>query len=120
MMKRAALSLALALATTAVADEGMWTPDQLPEIGKQLKAKGLKLEPERLADLTAQPLNAVISLGGCTASFLSPDGLVSRTITARRAPSSTTRPRRRTFSRMASSQQTAPRSCSRDLEAGSW
>ena len=76
MMKRAALSLALALVTTAFADEGMWTPDQLPEIGRQLKAKGLKLEPERLADLTAQPLNAVISLGGCTASFLSPDGLV--------------------------------------------
>jgi len=76
-MKRAALCLAFAFAllTPAVADEGMWTPDQLSEIGRQLKAKGLKLEPERLADLTAQPLNAVISLGGCTASFLSPDGL---------------------------------------------
>lgn len=68
--------LALALAIPALADEGMWTPDQIPDVAAQMKAMGLQLDPARLADLGDQPLNAVISLGGCTASFVSPDGLV--------------------------------------------
>ena len=58
------------------AAEGMWVPDQLPEIAGPLKKAGLQLAPSQLADLTGQPVGAVISLGGCTASFVSPDGLV--------------------------------------------
>ncbi len=68
--------LAISLASGAVADEGMFTPDQLPEIADNLKATGLNLNPSQLTDLTAFPMGAVISLGGCTASFVSPEGLV--------------------------------------------
>ncbi|MCF7221270.1 S46 family peptidase [Marilutibacter chinensis] len=54
----------------------MWVPQQLPEIAKPLRKAGLKLDPEQLADLTGDPMGAVVSLGGCTASFVSPQGLV--------------------------------------------
>jgi len=64
------------VATLAHADEGMWQPQQMGQLSKQLKARGLKMDPADLTDLTRQPLNAVISLGGCTASFVSPQGLV--------------------------------------------
>ena len=65
----------LALAAPALAGEGMWRPGQLPELADDLRAAGLEIAPERLSDLTAHPMNAVISLGGCTASFVSPEGL---------------------------------------------
>jgi len=71
----AALAVAL-LSTIASADEGMWEPRQMPELADQLKARGLEMDPAALSDLAAKPLDAVISLGGCTASFVSPKGLV--------------------------------------------
>src|SRR6056297_1732702 len=71
-----ALIAALTLASLAQAKEGMWTPDQLPQIADDLREAGLELDPEALTDLTAFPMGAVISLGGCTASFVSPKGLV--------------------------------------------
>jgi len=64
------------LSSAAQADEGMWMPSQLPQIGAQLEATGFKGDPKDLADLTRAPMSAVVSLGGCTASFVSPDGLV--------------------------------------------
>lgn len=60
----------------ALAAEGMWLPSQAPALAKQLKAAGLKIAPERLADLSAAPMSAIASLGGCSASFVSPEGLV--------------------------------------------
>ena len=77
-MKRALFASAalLALAMPVSAKEGMFTPDQLPEIAEDLKDTGLELDPADLTDLTAFPMGAVISLGGCTASFVSPAGLV--------------------------------------------
>nr|WP_231118203.1 S46 family peptidase [Lysobacter silvisoli] len=60
----------------AQAGEGMWVPQQLPEIAGPLKKAGLKLNPKQLANLTGDPMGAVVSLGGCTASFVSPQGLV--------------------------------------------
>jgi hypothetical protein len=76
-MLTAALALALpAMAGTAHADEGMWVPQQLPDIAGPLRKAGLKLDPKQLADLTGDPMGAVVSLGGCTASFVSPQGLV--------------------------------------------
>ena len=66
----------LGLAQTAQAAEGMWVPQQLPEIAGPLKQAGLKLDPEQLANLTGDPMGAVVALGGCTASFVSPQGLV--------------------------------------------
>src|SRR3546814_5844539 len=71
----AALTVAV-LSTAASADEGMWQPKQKPEISAQLKARGLQMGPEDLSNLARKPLNAVISLGGITASFGSPPGLV--------------------------------------------
>ncbi len=61
----------------AFAKEGMFTPEQIPDIAGDLRATGLKLDAAALADLTAFPMGAVISLGGCTASFVSPQGLVA-------------------------------------------
>jgi hypothetical protein len=54
----------------------MWMPKQLPDIGSKLKAAGLRLDPKTMTQLTEFPMNAVVSLGGCTASFVSPQGLV--------------------------------------------
>ncbi|NUN16430.1 MAG: S46 family peptidase [Myxococcales bacterium] len=63
-------------AGAAVAEEGMWTPDQIGAIAPRLAEKGLQISAANLADLDKGPLGAVIFLGGCTASFVSPDGLV--------------------------------------------
>src|SRR5690606_11360723 len=70
------VAIAMSIAPAAGAVEGMWVPQQLPEISAPLKQAGLKLDPAQLADLTGDPLGAVVSLGGCTASFVSPQGLV--------------------------------------------
>ncbi|WP_018693394.1 S46 family peptidase [Algicola sagamiensis] len=70
-------SLLLSLASgTALANEGMWQPHQLPEIKQELQQLGLKIPADNISKLTEFPMNAVISLGGCTASFVSPKGLV--------------------------------------------
>ncbi|MBQ4859664.1 S46 family peptidase [Pseudoalteromonas sp. MMG007] len=71
-----AATLALSLSNSAIADEGMWQPHQLPELESILKAKGLEIDVDSISKLTEFPMNAVISLGGCTASFVSPKGLV--------------------------------------------
>jgi V8-like Glu-specific endopeptidase len=76
-MKKTLLSLALLSSFAAYADEGMWMPQQLPQVAKQLKAAGLKLDPASLTKLTEFPMNAIVSLGGCSASFVSPQGLVA-------------------------------------------
>lgn len=58
------------------AKEGMFTPQQLPEIQADLKQSGLSFSPEQLSQLTQFPMGAVVSLGGCSASFVSDIGLV--------------------------------------------
>ena len=74
-LRPAILTLALAAAGGAAhADEGMWMPSQLPQLAKELKAAGFKGNPADLADLTKHPMSAVVSLGGCTASFVSAAG----------------------------------------------
>lgn len=75
-MKKILLPLAL-LSTVAQADEGMWMPQQLPQVAKQLKTAGLKLDPATLTKLTEFPMGAIVSLGSCSASFVSPRGLVA-------------------------------------------
>lgn len=61
----------------ALAEEGMWMPGQTQEIAAALKQAGLQLDPARLGDLDQPPLTAIASLGGCSAAFLSPQGLVA-------------------------------------------
>jgi len=76
-MKKTLITLAILGSANAYADEGMWMPQQLPQVAKQLKAAGLKLDPATLTKLTEFPMNAIVSLGGCSASFVSPMGLVA-------------------------------------------
>jgi hypothetical protein len=55
---------------------GMWMPNQMPAHAAKLRELGLSIDPAELADPTSNVLGAVISLGGCSASFVSSDGLV--------------------------------------------
>ena len=55
---------------------GMWMPMQMPQHASTFKQLGVAMSAESLADPTSAPLAAVVSLGGCTASFVSPDGLI--------------------------------------------
>ncbi len=67
----------LALSASSLsAMEGMWMPSQVPELAAELKEMGLEMDPERLAELTGDPMGAIVSLGGCSASFVSPRGLI--------------------------------------------
>lgn len=70
-------SLLVVQANSASAKEGMFTPDQLPEITKDLRKTGLKIKPSQLSKLAEFPMGAIISLGGCSASFVSDQGLVA-------------------------------------------
>lgn len=71
------LFLLTALFAAAVnADEGMWQPHQLPDLSARLEQLGLEIDPRNLSALDQFPMNAVVSLGGCSASFVSPQGLI--------------------------------------------
>ncbi|WP_110457152.1 S46 family peptidase [Shewanella algidipiscicola] len=74
---RKALVAALMLSSgITIADEGQWQPYQMPSIADKLSERGIHIAAEQLADLTQYPMNAVVGLGYCTASFVSPQGLV--------------------------------------------
>jgi len=70
------LGLIVLLSTGLLAEEGMWMPQQIPALAAKLRALGFAGDPKSFADLTGQPMGAIVSLGGCTASFVSPDGLI--------------------------------------------
>ncbi len=70
------LPLLALLAQPALADEGMWLPEQLPQHAERLAELGLTLPVTQIADPMAYPLGAIVSLGFCSASFVSPDGLI--------------------------------------------
>ena len=57
---------------------GMWLPQQmaLPGHVETFQKMGVSIPATTLANPLAAPLAAVVSIGGCTASFVSPDGLV--------------------------------------------
>jgi hypothetical protein len=63
--------------TPLLAEEGMWMPQQVPQLADQLRKLGLKIDPNAFADLTGHPMGAIVSLGGCSASFVSPQGLIA-------------------------------------------
>jgi len=80
MPRRLAAVAALPLLLSSnplLAAEGMWLPRQTAGIADELRAAGLQLDPAVLGNLQAAPLNAIVSLGGCSAAFLSPQGLVA-------------------------------------------
>jgi hypothetical protein len=57
---------------------GMWLPQQmtLPVHVETFRNMGVELDAKTLSDPLAAPLAAVVSTGGCTASFVSPEGLI--------------------------------------------
>jgi hypothetical protein len=67
---------AMGVIASASADEGQWQPHQLPQLKSELKRIGITIPAEKLADLSKHPMSAMVSLGGCSASFVSPDGLI--------------------------------------------
>lgn len=82
--RNAFLSLLLTFAVTlssvsfslARVEEGMYTPDQIAKL--PLKKKGLKIAPEEIYNPNGGGISeAVVQLSiGCTAEFVSPDGLI--------------------------------------------
>lgn len=55
---------------------GMWMPEQLAAQAPTLKSLGLEIDPAELSQTTSPLLGSVVSLGGCSASFVSDEGLV--------------------------------------------
>ena len=55
---------------------GMWLPAQIPKLADRLKSMGLEIDPSELADPTSDTLEAIVSLGGCSGSFVSKSGLI--------------------------------------------
>ncbi|SDF50614.1 MULTISPECIES: S46 family peptidase [unclassified Duganella] len=76
MFKYLVIPAAVLCATSAYADEGQWQPYQLPQLKSELKRIGIAIPAEKLADLSKHPMSAIVSLGGCSASFVSDAGLV--------------------------------------------
>jgi hypothetical protein len=56
---------------------GMWTPAQIADHATTLRELGLAYDPADLTDPLRFPLSAIVSLGGCSASFVSPEGLIA-------------------------------------------
>jgi hypothetical protein len=71
-MKRIAFALVLSAAFASHADEGMWTYDNFPS---QKVAKKYGFNPDKQW-LTEARLSSVRLAGGCSGSFVSPEGLV--------------------------------------------
>ena len=55
---------------------GMWLPSQIPQLEAQLRELGLEIDPNELADPTSNTLEAIVSLDGCSGSFVSKNGLI--------------------------------------------
>ena len=79
-MKRIlAVAVALGMALTAYADEGMWLLPLLQKMnGKALKEAGCKLTPEEIYSINKSSLkdNIIHFGGGCTGEIISADGLI--------------------------------------------
>lgn len=77
MLKSLVLPITLlALSASALADEGQWQPHQLPQLKAELRRVGITIPAEKFADLSRHPMSAMVSLGGCSAAFVSASGLI--------------------------------------------
>jgi len=69
------LLISLLIATVSVAQEGMWLLNQIDDL--DLKEKGLQIETSEIYNPVKPSLyNAILQLGGGTASFVSSEGLI--------------------------------------------
>lgn len=55
----------------------MWLPSQVPAQAEALRRLGLTMDPAQLANPTSDVLSAVVNFSGCSAAFVSSDGLVA-------------------------------------------
>jgi hypothetical protein len=69
-------ALFLALSLDAAAGEGLWMPQQLSDVSDELKAAGIDLPSDQLAQLNGYPLGAMVQIPGCSGAFVSADGLI--------------------------------------------
>ena len=76
MLKKIFLSLFL-VSNISIADEGMWEPYQMKALKKELRATGYQRNISNISDLFKHPMNAIVSLGGCSAAFVSDQGLIA-------------------------------------------
>jgi len=75
MKKIISMGVAL-LSFQAFADEGQWQPHQIKGLQHEFNRIGMELSAKQVSSLDQYPMNAVVGLGGCSASFVSPQGLV--------------------------------------------
>jgi len=71
-------AIILAVPAMLLAEEGMWPIDQLDKLPwKDLRTMGLQLQPKQIYDGNGAGIAyAIVSLGGGTGSFVSPNGLI--------------------------------------------
>ena len=68
---------ALLVAGEARANEGQWKPGQIADIHPQASALGLARSADELWGSEGGLLRAAINYGGCSAAFVSPQGLIA-------------------------------------------
>ncbi|MCA9682929.1 MAG: S46 family peptidase [Myxococcales bacterium] len=76
------LSLCVLTTSSAQANEGQWKPEQIVDIHPQAATIGLSLDAKALWDpegdeKTGGLMRASVNLGGCSAAFVSADGLIA-------------------------------------------
>ena len=76
-MKKSIIYFLILINFNLYSDEGMWEPYELTKLQKELKQSGFSKDVSGLTDLFSHPMNAIVSLGGCSAAFVSPDGLIA-------------------------------------------
>jgi hypothetical protein len=77
MRRISLIATLLAVPVFALAMEGMWLPDQVPQLSKEIKGLGWEGDPAVLGQVGGPVLGAVVDMGYCSAAFVSPDGLIA-------------------------------------------
>ena len=75
-MKKILLTI-LALPLLVNSYGGMWEPYQIPSLKKELREAGFYKNVNSISSPFEYPMNAIVSLGYCSAAFISPEGLIA-------------------------------------------
>lgn len=77
MFKKSLLTFFMVFNLYLIGDEGMWEPYQMESLKKELRASGYKKNVSNVSNLFEHPMSAIVSLGGCSAAFVSDEGLIA-------------------------------------------